>query len=227
MISRQTLSSRASLSTSATLSSYSAHFSFQNPWLGPGPLPHSLQVRDISGESKSCQFSQAPGDSQDGHSHQPWLRDAVTCLSQPPLCHSCWNLAILEDLGEQESWRSPQSPQCSRILRPYAQEQSDALNQGASIMEDRCPPPSWGCPPPGLVSDRPRHVGRHEAFPDPAPPCGLTLLSSASCSTRDGLGAESGQKRALDLCSIVLFVKTKKMSKIQVREWSGGRGSHT
>jgi len=80
----QTLSLRASLSTSATLSSYSAHFSIQNPWLSPRPLPHSLQVRDISGESKSCQFSQAPGDSQDGHSHQPWLRDAVTCPLPTP-----------------------------------------------------------------------------------------------------------------------------------------------
>lgn len=94
-------------------------------------------------------------------------------------------------------------------------------------MEDRCPPPSWGCPLLEPVSDRPRHVGQPEALPDPAPPCGLTLLSSASQSTRDGLRAGLGQKRALDLCSIVLFIKLKKMSKVQIREWSGGTGSHT
>lgn len=59
-------------------------------------------------------------------------------------------------------------------------------------------------------SDRPRHVRQPEALPDPALPCVLILLSSASCDTRDGLREESGQKRALNLCFIVLFVRLRK-----------------
>lgn len=192
---------RASLRASATLSSYLEHFSTQQPWLGPRPLPHSLQVRDISGEPKSCQISQAPGDSQDGHPHQPGLRDAVTCPSP--------TLSVLFLLERSHSRRLEGTglPRTLKPLAPGAEgclpRNTDHGQQVPSAWLHHARYWSW--------SDRPRQVGKPKALPDPAPPHrGLILLSSASCGTRAGLGAESGQKRAVNLCFTVLFIKLRK-----------------
>lgn len=178
---------QASLMASATLSSYTKHFPTQQPWLGPRPLLHSLQVRDISGESKSRQFSQAPEDSQDGHPHpQPWLRGTVTCPT--PILFMLFLLELSHSRGLERigvTQRAPQFPHCSRILRlpvpgramPSQEYQSWGTGALCLAGSAHC----WGW------SGRPRHVGEPEAFPDPALSCGLILLSSASYSTREGL----------------------------------------
>lgn len=49
-------------------------------------------------------------------------------------------------------------------------------------------------------SGRLRHAGEPEALPDPALLCGLILFSSASRAPGMGSGAESGQRRASNLC---------------------------
>lgn len=76
-------------------------------------------------------------------------------------------------------------------------------------------------------SGRPRHVGEPEALPDPALPCGLILLSSASYSTREGLRGRIRSEEGIEPALHSALPKTEKMSRVHIREWARGHGSHT
>lgn len=91
-------------------------------------------------------------------------------------------------------------------------------------MEDRCPPPSWGCPLLGLVSDRPRHVRQPEAS-DPAPPCGLTLLSS-SVLRHQGLQGRNRVRKGFGSVFHNAFRKTKENVKGPNQRMEWRRSSH-
>lgn len=93
-------------------------------------------------------------------------------------------------------------------------------------MRDRCPLPSWICPPLGLVGQA-WTCWEPEALPDPALPCGLILLSSASYSTREGLRGRIRSEEGAEPAFHSALHKTEKMSRVHNREWARGHGSHT